>query len=158
MNRTARLSIAAAATFVAVLAAKIWTYASGQDSATYMEIARGMQQWVREEPVLTHHLKLVAPVYPALLAVMRELGGPLVAYWVNPVICVVWLVLAAQLAARGLLRQPHAASADPSSRHAGRCRFLATDAPARFARVGAVFTGAALAPELTPEAVELVDL
>ncbi len=100
MNRTARLSIAAAATFVAVLAAKIWTYASGQDSATYMEIARGMQQWVREEPVLTHHLKLVAPVYPALLAVMRELGGPLVAYWVNPVICVVWLVLAAQLAAR----------------------------------------------------------
>ncbi len=67
-------------------------------------------------------------------------------------------VVAAQLAARGLLRQPHAASADPSSRHAGRCRFLATDAPARFARVGAVFTGAALAPELTPEAVELVDL
>ncbi|MBA3545622.1 MAG: hypothetical protein H0T76_03990, partial [Nannocystis sp.] len=46
----------------------------------------------------------------------------------------------------------------PSSPSAGSCRFLATDAPARFARVGAVFTGEALAPELTAEAVELVDL
>ena len=40
----------------------------------------------------------------------------------------------------------------------GMVRFLATDAPARFARVGAVFMGEALAPELRPEAVELVDL
>lgn len=37
---------------------------------------------------------------------------------------------------------------------AGGVRFLATDAPARFARVGAVFLGEAIAPE----AVELVDL
>lgn len=36
----------------------------------------------------------------------------------------------------------------------GEVKFLATDAPARFARVGAVFLGEAI----TPEAVELVDL
>ncbi len=58
-------------------------------------------------------------------------------------------VVAAQLERRGLLHP------DPA---AGRCSFLATDAPARFARVGAVFTGEALAAELTAEAVELVDL
>jgi len=63
-------------------------------------------------------------------------------------------VVAAQLAARGLLRPGH----EPPGPPAGRCRFLATDAPARFARVGAVFTGEALAHELSPEAVELVDL
>ena len=59
-------------------------------------------------------------------------------------------VVAAELTTRGLL---HPAAAGQAS-----CRFLATDAPARFARVGAVFMGEALAPALTSEAVELVDL
>ena len=100
MNRKTLLLIAAAATFVALLCAQVWTYASGQDSGTYMGIARGMQQWIRGEPVLTHHMGLVAPVYPALLALVREVAGPLAAYWVNPVVCVLWLVLAARLGAR----------------------------------------------------------
>ncbi len=74
-------------------------------------------------------------------------------------------VVARELAERRLL---HAAGVAGSAGHAadrgmpaaghGMCRFLATDAPARFARVGAVFMGEALAPELTPELVELVDL
>lgn len=95
-------------------------------------------------------------------------------------------VVARELAARGLLHtstplhiappgssHPNAAAADhgmppagpaagPAAGQAGpgmgMVRFLATDAPARFARVGAVFMGEALAPELRPEAVELVDL
>lgn len=85
-------------------------------------------------------------------------------------------VVAAELAARDLLIAPPAADGLPSpairqvrsSGHAtgmtsepgmtGTTRFLATDAPARFARVGAVFMGEALAPELRDDAVELVDL
>ncbi len=75
-------------------------------------------------------------------------------------------VVAAQLAARGLLcstaagglLRPKAPEAASMLARPGRCRFLATDAPARFARVGAVFMGEALAPELTVDAVELVDL
>ena len=75
-------------------------------------------------------------------------------------------VVAAQLAARGLLcstaagglLRPKAPEAASMLAAPGRCRFLATDAPARFARVGAVFMGEALAPELTVDAVELVDL
>ena len=63
-------------------------------------------------------------------------------------------VVAAELAARGLLH-PEAAT---TPRAPVACHFLATDAPARFARVGAVFMGEALAPALTAEAVELVDL
>ena len=80
-------------------------------------------------------------------------------------------VVARELAARGLLHTPSStglptASSAPSAARGmpipaagqGSARFLATDAPARFARVGAVFMGEALAPELRPEAVELVDL
>ncbi len=100
MKRTTLIPILAAAMFVALLAGRIWTYASGQDSATYMGIARGMQQWIRGEPVLTHHMGLVAPAYPVLLALVREVAGPLAAYWVNPVIGVLWLVLAARMSAR----------------------------------------------------------
>jgi len=59
-------------------------------------------------------------------------------------------VVAAELAARNLLH--------PAADGQAACHFLATDAPARFARVGAVFMGEALAPALRPEAVELVDL
>lgn len=61
--------------------------------------------------------------------------------------------VAAVLASRGIARPPAAASAPAWT------RFLATDAPARFARVGAVFFGAA--PESHEEGhhgVELVDL
>jgi glutamate racemase len=57
-------------------------------------------------------------------------------------------VVAAALAARGLVR-PAGPPGD-----APQTRFLATDAPARFARVGAVFIGEPLAEA----AVELVDL
>jgi len=75
-------------------------------------------------------------------------------------------VVARELAARGLLHTPVTGQPGPSATRGmpipavghGRARFLATDAPARFARVGAVFMGEALAPELRPEAVELVDL
>lgn len=84
-------------------------------------------------------------------------------------------VVAAELAARDLLIDVGRAAPDPAGLVAkdsaeesairqvrspgrGSCRFLATDAPARFARVGAVFMGEALAPELGVEAVELVDL
>jgi glutamate racemase len=79
-------------------------------------------------------------------------------------------VVAAELAARDLLIAPAPADGLPgpairqvrSPGHAtsitGTTRFLATDAPARFARVGAVFMGEALAPELRVDAVELVDL
>ena len=59
-------------------------------------------------------------------------------------------VVAAELAVRDLLH--------PTADGQAACRFLATDAPSRFARVGAVFMGEALAPSLRPEAVELVDL
>jgi len=59
-------------------------------------------------------------------------------------------VVAAELAARDLLH--------PGAERQAGCRFLATDAPDRFARVGAVFMGEALGPSLRPEAVELVDL
>ncbi len=75
-------------------------------------------------------------------------------------------VVARELASRGLLHTPSSAPSAPSATPGmpipaagqGSARFLATDAPARFARVGAVFMGEALAPELRPEAVELVDL
>ncbi len=75
-------------------------------------------------------------------------------------------VVARELAARGLLHTPATGQPGPSATRGmpipavgqGSARFLATDAPARFARVGAVFMGEALAPELRPEAVELVDL
>lgn len=82
-------------------------------------------------------------------------------------------VVARELAARGLLHTDAAGRSGPNHALAevsaepgkptpaagqGSVRFLATDAPTRFARVGAVFMGEALAPELRPEAVELVDL
>ena len=51
---------------------------------------------------------------------------------------------AAELEARGLLRDAHA----------GEVRLLATDSPERFARVGQRFLGAAIAPG----AIETVDL
>jgi glutamate racemase len=54
--------------------------------------------------------------------------------------------VAAALASAGLARSAAAG--------AGPVRFLVTDGPARFARVGGVFLGA----EVAPEAVELVDL
>ncbi len=70
-------------------------------------------------------------------------------------------VVACELVARGLLHsasEPLAAAAGVGlpipAVGQGIVRFLATDAPARFARVGAVFMGEAL----RPEAVELVDL
>lgn len=70
-------------------------------------------------------------------------------------------VVARELVARGLLHrapEPLAATAGAGlptpAVGQGVVRFLATDAPARFARVGAVFMGEAL----RPEAVELVDL
>ncbi len=63
-------------------------------------------------------------------------------------------VVAAELATQGLL---HPADRHGPAMGAG-CHFLATDAPVRFARVGAVFMGEALAPALTAESVELVDL
>lgn len=73
-------------------------------------------------------------------------------------------VVATQLAERGLLHPRDGGDAadfgnGPARGQArGSIRFLATDAPARFARVGAVFMGEALAPGLCAEAVELVDL
>jgi glutamate racemase len=90
--------------------------------------------------------------FPVLRAAIAEAVGPRVTLVDSAETTA--RVVAAQLAARGLLH-PRSVPAGPS---AGRCRFLATDAPARFARVGAVFTGEALAPELTADAVELVDL
>ena len=57
----------------------------------------------------------------------------------------------AQALAEAGLERP-AGLSDPS--RSARVRFLATDAPARFARVGAVFLGHAI----DPHEVELVDL
>jgi glutamate racemase len=94
--------------------------------------------------------------FPVLRAAISEAVGPRFALVDSAETTA--RVVAAQLAARGLLRRSPEPSGESTGRHAGRCRFLATDAPARFARVGAVFTGEALAPELTAEAVELVDL
>lgn len=97
--------------------------------------------------------------FPVLQAAISAVVGPRVALVDSAETTA--RVVAAQLAARGLLHPGSESGLHPGL-HAGpspgRCRFLATDAPARFARVGAVFTGEALAPELTPEAVELVDL
>ncbi|MFO1492520.1 MAG: hypothetical protein U1F77_01465 [Kiritimatiellia bacterium] len=100
MTRKNLLPAATALIFVGMLSAQVWTYASGQDSGTYMEIARGLQRWVRGEAPLTDHLSLVAPLYPGLLAVVREFLGPFAAYWVNPVLCALWILLAGRLAAR----------------------------------------------------------
>ena len=100
MIRKNPIPAATALLFVGLLSAQVWTYASGQDSGTYMEIARGLQRWIRGEAPLTDHLTLVAPLYPGLLAVVRELLGPFAAYWVNPVLCALWILLAGRLAAR----------------------------------------------------------
>ena len=109
--------------------------------------ARYLGGVLREHPA-ADCLVLGCTHFPVLRAVISAVVGPRLTLVDSAETTA--RVVVAELAARNLLH--------PAAEGHAACRFLATDAPARFARVGAVFMGEALAPALTPEVVELVDL
>lgn len=101
------------------------------------------------QPVLHEHPAIDALVlgcthFPVLRQAITAAAGPAVA-----------LVDSAETTARVVERLLDGADLRrPAGAGEGGVRFLATDAPQRFARVGAVFLGEAIAPQ----SVELVDL
>jgi glutamate racemase len=131
--------VSAAAPLLVALAEEAWTEGEVVDAV----LARYLDP-LFEVAVAPDALVLGCTHFPVFRrAIAAKLGG-----------AVTVVDSAATTAAQVAVALAGAGLARPAAAGAGGMRFLVTDGPARFARVGGVFLGA----EVAPDAVELVDL
>lgn len=132
-----RIEAAPCALFVS-LAEEGWTHGDVAEAVTRRYLEPLFQRFGTQKP---DSLVLGCTHFPVLAETIRKVAGPEVT-----------VIDSAETTAREVARLVELGSL--ANRHGGSVRFLATDGPERFARVGSIFMG----HPLSAQDIELVDL